>query len=299
MTDNIETAGTTLTRRRGSKTPSSPRIGLALGGGGARGLSHILMLEALAELGLRPSVIAGTSIGGVFGAALAAGLTPQTIRAQTEELLGARFDLLRQLFAARSEPVSKLLKLLPVRAALLKAEALLDIVMPDTVPDDFAALELPLLIVATDYYAQQPAVFTSGPLRQAIAASMALPAIFSPVMINGRAHMDGGLVNPLPFDLLQGCDITIAIDVTGSTRAGKASKPPSALNALIASSQIFQNSIVREKLRARCPDIYIDVGVNQFHVLEFHKFAAILEAAQPAKDKLKFELDKLLGHRLE
>ena len=123
---------------------------------------------------------------------------------------------------------------------------------------------------------------------------MALPAIFSPVMIEERAHMDGGLVNPLPFDLLGDCDISIAIDVTGTARAGNAGKPPSAINALVASSQIFQNSIVREKLRAGRPDIYIDVNVNQFHVLEFHKFADILQAAQPAKEDLKRQLGKHL-----
>ena len=299
MTDAAKTSGKTPALRSLTDIATSPSIGLALGGGGARGLAHILMLEALQELGLKPSLIAGTSIGGVFGAAYAAGLNPQDIRAQSEEILGARFDLLRQLFAARSDPVSKLLNLLPVRGALLKAEALLELVMPTAIPDDFASLELPLTIVATDYYAQQPAIFTSGPLRTAIAASMALPAIFSPVMINDRAHMDGGLVNPLPFDLLEGCDLTIAIDVTGSSRAGRAGKPPSALSALVASSQIFQNSIVREKLRATRPDIYIDVGVNQFHVLEFHKYAAILRAAEPSKDKLKRQLDKLLcGRRL-
>jgi len=285
-----------LTLRKTSELTPVPTVGLALGGGGARGLAHILMLEALEELGVRPKVITGTSIGAIFGACYAAGLSPKTIRAYSEDALGARFDLMRQLFAARSDPVSKLLNLLPVRGSLLKAEALLDLILPDLVPQDFSDLEIPLSVVATDFHAQTPVIFKTGPLRRAIAASMSLPAIFSPVMIDDRAHMDGGMVNPLPFDLIEDCDIIIAIDVTGTVRAGNAGSPPSAFNALVASSQIFQHSIIREKLQTRRPDIYIDVEVNQFLALEFHKFAQIMRAAEPAKAKLKSELVKLLNN---
>ena len=81
---------------------SGPAIGLALGGGGARGLAHVVMLEAFDELGLRPKVIAGTSIGAVIGAAYASGMTAREIRAQMQEVLSARFELARDLFAARA-----------------------------------------------------------------------------------------------------------------------------------------------------------------------------------------------------
>lgn len=79
-------------------THRGPTIALALGGGGARGLAHILMLEAFDELGIRPKIIAGTSIGAVFGAAYASGMTAREIRAHTEEVLGQRFDIIRELF---------------------------------------------------------------------------------------------------------------------------------------------------------------------------------------------------------
>ena len=76
--------------------------------------------------------------------------------------------------------------------------------LPSKVARDFADLQIPLKVVATDFYAQEQVVVERGPLRTAVAASMALPALFTPVTIDGRLLMDGGLVNPLPFDVLDG-----------------------------------------------------------------------------------------------
>lgn len=271
------------------------RIGLALGGGGARGLAHILMLEAFDELGVRPSVITGTSIGAIYGAAYATGLSAKLIRAHTEEALSQRFDLVRQLLSARADPVQKLFNLLPLRSALLNPEALLDLLLPSKVPVDFADLAIPLAVVATDFYAQVPVVLAQGALRRAVAASIALPAIFQPVMMGGRPLMDGGLVNPLPFDLLLGAaDYTIAIDVSGAAREAGSNSMPSAFEAIFASSQILQRSIIREKLKSAQPDIYIDAAVDRFQMLEFHRYREILEASKPAKDVLKRQLSRLL-----
>jgi NTE family protein len=272
------------------------RIGLALGGGGARGLAHILVLEALDDLGVIPDVITGTSIGAIFGAGYASGLSAKLIRAHTEEVLGARVDLVRQLFAARAEPVAKWLNFLPIRTSLFNPESLMEVLLPGQVARDFSALRIPLAIVATDFYAQEQKVITSGPVRQAVAASMALPALFTPVMIDGRALVDGGLVNPLPFDLLAGrVDISIAIDVSGAPQRPGERTQPTAVEVLMASSQIFQRSIVREKLRATQPDIYIDCPVDNFTVLDFHRHKDILAAALPVKDAVKRKLELILN----
>jgi NTE family protein len=285
--------------RRMSLPAKRPRIGLALGGGGARGLAHILVLEAFDELGLKPDLITGTSIGAIYGAAYASGLDAKLIRAHTEETLGQRFDLVRQLFSARAEPVLKILSILPIRPALLDPDALLEYVLPSKVKRDFAELVIPLRIVATDFYAQEQSVLTSGVLRKAVAASMALPAIFTPVMIDGRAMVDGGLVNPLPFDVLAGAaDITVAIDVSGAPRGEGVRAQPSAIEVLLASSQILQRSIIREKLKAAQPDIYVDCAVDAFTVLDFHKFRDVLKSAAPAKDQLKRQLMRLLESQI-
>jgi NTE family protein len=272
---------------------ATSRIALALGGGGARGIAHILVLEALDELGIVPDRIAGTSIGAIYGAAYASGLSAKLIRAHTEEVLGDRIDLARQVFASRAAPTSKWLSVLPIRTSLLDPIALLDVLLPSKVAHDFSQLKIPLQVVATDFYAQEQAVFTTGALRPAVAASMALPAIFSPVQLDKRALVDGGLVNPLPFDLITGGgDITIAIDVSGSPSENTGH--PSAVEVLVASSQIFQRSIVREKLKSARPDIYIDCPVGGFTVLDFHRYKEILAAAAIVKEQVKRQLSLVL-----
>lgn len=292
----MASTGNAVQVRRTTNPARRPSIALALGGGGARGLAHVLMLEVFDELRLRPRVIAGTSIGALFGAAYASGLSARVIRAHTEEALSQRLDIARMLLSARAEPVMRFLKFLPVRYALLQPDAVLDAVLPRGVPRTFDELDIPLRLVATDFYAQEQVVLSHGPLRPAVAASLALPAIFSPVTLEGRMLMDGGLVNPLPFDLLKGeADITVAIDVSGAPMGPGKHPHPSAFSALMSSSQILQRSIVREKLKVQQPDIYIDVGVDEFFVLDFHRFRQILKAAEPAKEQLRRQLVKILA----
>lgn len=279
-------------------------IALALGGGGARGIAHILALEAFDELGIKPARIAGTSAGALFGAAYASGLSAKLIRAHTEEMLSQRLDLVRQIFAARAQPISKLLSLVPLRNALLDPAVLLEAVLPKGVPRTFEALAIPLTTVACDFYAQCEVLHSSGELRPAIAASMALPVVFAPVMFAGRALVDGGFVNPLPFDVLANTGhITVAIDVSGgapddTTTVALRDAPraqPSAVDVMAASSQILQRSIVREKLKRVQPDILIECPVDDFSVIDFHRWREVLVAAAPVKEKLKRQLDRVLS----
>ncbi|CFW99012.1 Patatin [Candidatus Filomicrobium marinum] len=272
----------------------APRIGLALGGGGARGLAHILMLEVFDEMGLRPQLIAGTSIGAIFGAAYASGYTAAQIRTHTEEILKSRLEILRQAFSARQEPLQRFMNVFQLRSSIFNAEALLDLIMPPRTAADFASLEIPLKVIASEFSEQKQMVLSEGPLLQAVAASMALPGLFTPVEIDGAILLDGGLVNPLPFDVLaEDTDITIAINVTGAGRVASEGKP-SAFETIVTSLQILQQSIVREKVRTRKPDILIDVEVGNFHVLEFHKLDKVLEAAAPAKARLRQQLERIL-----
>jgi NTE family protein len=253
------------------------------------------MLEAMDELGIEPSIIVGTSIGAIYGAAYAAGLDARLIRAHTEETLSGRLDLVRQLVSSRASVASRLFNLLPIRAGLLSPTALLDSVLPGGIPNDFAQLRIPLAVVATGFHAQDAVLIDKGPLRPAVAASMALPALFEPVMLGGLTLIDGGLVNPLPFDLIgDRADIVVAIDVSGGARE-EGGGGPGALGALLASTQILQRAIVREKLKSVQPDIYVDSTVEQFNLIEFHRFKDIIASAQPAKAYLKRQLERVLA----
>lgn len=277
------------------RSSGHPRIGLALGGGGARGLAHIVALEAFDELGLKPSVMAGTSMGAILGAAYASGMTGREIRAHVEETLAVRIALVRDIFSMRARSFPRISKLFSPLTALLSSEALLENVYPGRIPANFEDLDIPLSVVATDFYGLEPAIFTSGPLRPAVAASMALPAVFEPVMIEGRALVDGGLVNPLPFDLVAAyADITIAIDVSAAPQPSAKRAHPTATEALLGAPAIFERAIVREKLRSVRPDILIEAGIGQFQLLDIWKTKEILAAAEPIRERLKAALGKVL-----
>ena len=271
-------------------------MGLALGGGGARGLAHIVMLEAFDELGLKPAVISGTSIGAIFGAAYASGIPAKEIREHTQDVLSQRFGLIRDLFAARAQPMQRLLNPFSAPTALLNPDTLLELIMPKATKRNFEDLAIPLKIVASDFYLQEQSIFDEGPLFPAVAASMALPAVFEPVVIDGRALVDGGLTNPLPYDILwPEAQIVIAIDVSGSPVPNAKRVYPTPLESLLASAFLFERSIVREKLKNSQPDILIYAGTSQFQVLDLLKFNEILAAAAPAKDRLKAQIERVLS----
>lgn len=297
MTDKTQPSAVTIPapsvpRRR----DAVPSIGLALGGGGARGLAHVVMLEAFDELGLRPKVMAGTSIGAVVGAAYASGMSAREIRAQMQEVLSVRLELIRDLFNSRARTLPRLSRLFSPLNAVLSPEALLDLIYPTRVARDFANLQIPLKIVATDFYALDARVFESGPLRQAVAASMALPAIFEPIVVDNRAYVDGGLVNPLPFDLVRdGTDVTVAIDVSGVPVPAPDRAHPTATESLFAASFIFERTIIREKLKTQQPDVLIQAGTSHFQLLDIWKVDEILAAALPAKEELKVKLQRIMG----
>ncbi len=278
-----------------TESGSGPTIGLALGGGGARGLAHIPVLETFDELGLKPAMITGTSIGAIFGAAYACGLPAGEIAARAVDMLSRPAEIARRLFSGTARNLIELWALRSFSATLLDAVTVIETVFPEAAETDFADVAIPFRATATDYHEQSPVVLDRGRLAPAIAASMALPALFRAVEHQGRVLSDGGLTNPLPYDLLRpDCSLTVAIDVTGHLRL-KTQRTPTALEAVLATSQIMQNAIVREKLARERPDILIVPPVESFRVLEFYKIRGILKAAAPVKDELKRALDERLS----
>ncbi len=272
-----------------------PKIALALGGGGARGIAHIHVLEVLDELGIKPVALAGTSMGAVMAAGYAAGMSGAAIRDYALETFHHRKELLAKLWKLRPESLRAFLSDGGPRLGDINIERVMEIFLPSDLPDDFADLQIPLAVVATDYYGQQQAVLTSGDLRSAIAASAAIPALFRPVIIDGKVFVDGGMTNPTPHDLLVGsADIVIASDVVGGPE-GEPGKRPSQMDVLIGSIQLLMGTIAAAKREITPSDILIEPEVSQFRALDFLKTEAILEASVKARD----DLCSILSERLE
>jgi NTE family protein len=267
-------------------------LSLALGGGGARGLSHILILEALDEMGVKPRAIAGTSIGALMGAAYCAGMTGAEIRAHCGDLFQKRTELVRRFISRWDGRLAEIWG--SVAPPISAGDRLLKALLPHDLPDTFEELKIPLTVVTTDFYAQDQQIITQGPLFPALTASAALPTLMRPIEIDGRLLIDGGFVNPLPFDLLAGsADIIAAVDVSAGTQESRG-KNPSSIETLIGAMQITLRSIIQEKLRAGAPDILIRPNVGAYRVLDFFKFEEILAASADCKDEFKREVDARL-----
>lgn len=273
-------------------------IGLALGGGAALGLAHISVLEAFDELGIKPDLIVGCSMGAIVGAAYAAGHSARDIGAFVRGLRSKPGDLLNRLWRSRPRAIAALFGPMRATAGQLAAEAVLE-AFADLIPDRFEALHIPMKAVATDFYGWREALLSEGSLRTAVAASMALPLIFRPVIVNGRPMVDGGIVNPLPFEhaVIDG-GILVAVDVIGGP-LGNPGRIPRRVETIVGSTQLLMRAITREKLRGPVrPDILIEPDVAKFRPMEFRRVEAILDAGVAAKDELKRQLTVALGRRV-
>jgi NTE family protein len=274
-------------------TPSEPELVLVLGSGGARGLSHIPVLEALDELGLKPTLIAGSSMGAIVGAAYAAGLSGRELREHVELSFRDRARVIARLLEARIGKFADLVRSLG-NPVLLDGERLLDLFWPQAVPDRFEELAIPFLSVATDYHLHDEVVIGSGPLTPAVAASLAIPGLVRPVTIGGRVLIDGGAINPLPYDRLLGPGrIVLAIDTSAPATVSD-SRVPEPLEAMVGVSQILTRALVQRMIERRPPDILIRAGGDGFGGLDFFKAEAILEAAAPVKEEVKRKLSQAL-----
>jgi NTE family protein len=270
--------------------PAVPRIGLALGAGGAKGLAHIVALEAFDQAGIRPAAIAGSSIGAIIGAAYAAGYSAKAIRDHTLKRFRDRTDVMSRLFQARVGSITDIFSGQFGQALQLDAEAILTEFWPASMPDRFSDLRLPFAAISTDYYQRNERVVSSGKLQNAVAASLAIPGLIRPVLLNGRLHIDGAASNPLPFDrMLEPCDYVIAVDVVGGPESSDPTKQPSTIEAALGASQIMQLAITDAKLQRQDTRLVhlIRPRIAGFSALDFFSVGAILKAAEPIRAEIK------------
>jgi len=263
------------------------RIGLALGGGGARGLAHILMLEVFDQLGIRPYRIAGCSIGAVIGSLYASGMSGRAIRALIDRLTVSKDESwLESLF---DEDITRWIDFIELRlgrGGLIESDALMKFLEGLMHTDRFSQLQIPMRIVATDLWKRDQVIMSRGDLISAIKASMAIPGLFNPVKRDGRVLVDGGLVNPVPYDLLlEECEVVVAIDVLGTDKPGDDASP-GYFDTSFHTFQVMQTIILKEKLKQQKPHIYIKPDIEDVRVLEFYKADEIFTQAESAQRKL-------------
>ncbi len=212
--------------------PVPPRIGLALGGGAARGFAHIGVIQVLEEAGIRPDLVVGTSAGSLVAALYAAGLT------------GAELAVL-----ARQMDENTLTDWAFPGRGLIRGEALARFVRDHTGGRSIDQMKLPLGIVATDLDSGEPILFRVGDTGAAVRASSAVPAVFQPVRISGtREYVDGGLVSPVPvrFARQMGATLVLAVDISQAPEGGPTGDP---FRMLLQTFAIMGKSINRLELR--------------------------------------------------
>lgn len=279
----------------GAADEKTRTVGIALGGGGANGLAHVPLLETLDEMGLRPCRIAGSSIGAVIGALYASGMSGAEIRSLIAEFFLSSED--RFASGLLSEQARSWLDLVEVElgnGGLLSSEGLIAFLFEQLKASTFEELAIPLSVTAADLWTREEIVFDSGPLLPAVQASMALPGVFEPVRHQGRVLVDGGAVNPVPFDLLlDRCDIVVAVDVAG-VRTRPENGETSYFETVFNSVKVMQQAIVSAKLKQRRPDIYLEPRIVDVRALEFYRADEVFEMTRPAAGQLRKELQSLL-----
>ncbi|MGE5414173.1 MAG: patatin-like phospholipase family protein [Syntrophomonadaceae bacterium] len=289
--------------------PARPKIGLALGGGGARGTAHIGVIRMLEELHIPIDYVAGTSMGSIIGGLYSCGYTPD----QMEKLIGTiHWDTLfldaperkDQSFRQKEDDFEHLIPLefglnfkkggLLLPPGLIAGSKLGFVLESATLPcssvTNFDQLRIPFRAVATDIQTGQPYVMGSGNLARVIRASMAIPAIFTPVEIDGHLLVDGGESENLPVQTVRamGADIVIAVNV-GSSGAETAAKPTSVGGMIgrLIDLPLQQNTMASAKLA----DVVITPNLDGYTSADFVKGLKMIplgyQAALAQKAKLE------------
>jgi len=241
-----------------------PKLGLALGGGAARGFAHIGVIQVLEEAGLRPDFVAGTSAGSVVAALYASGKT------------GAQ---LQQIGESMEEAAITDWTLPVFNSGILRGDALAKYVNQQVGGRSLENMTVTLGIVATDLYSGEMMVFQRGDTGLAVRASSAVPAIFQPVKISGRSYVDGGLVSPVPVRAARrmGAQVVLAIDITSPPDS---SGSEGTLAVLLQTASIMGKSINAFELKEA--DVVVRPDLRAVSSADFSSRKKAIEAGRRA-----------------
>lgn len=292
-----------------------PKLGLALGSGVARGWSHIGVLKALHNMGIRPDVVAGTSVGALVGAAY----------------LISRLDVLEEW--TRELTKLRIVRLLDFKmrsGGLVGGQKLVNEMLDHFGDIRIESLPVPFLAVATDLLTGHEVWLRKGPIVDAVRASFSIPGIFRPAHMDGRWLVDGALTNPLPVSICRAmdCQCVIAVNLTGDiigrnrapdsniqTAAGfdllpflsesgmedrlsmldpftrrifrREDKEPSMFGVMTSSLSIILDRITRQRMAGDPPDVQITPRVGHIGLLEFDRAAEAIAEGEAAVERAK------------
>ncbi|ACU91153.1 patatin-like phospholipase family protein [Desulfomicrobium baculatum] len=300
-----------------TKTTSNLKIGLALGSGSSRGWAHIGIINALAEQGIRPDIVCGTSVGALVGAAHAAGnldKLEEWVRSLTRLETASFFELTSSFTGFVN--TSRLRKFLEKHVAGAN----------DRIED----LKLQYGSVATDLESGREIWFTKGPLLEAVWASISLPGLFPAIRHENRWLVDGGLVNPVPVSVCRalGADVVIAVNLNGDivgkhlVKTPKQKKkngvaeafsnlvkeyagslffdseeedePPGLFDAIAGSVNIAQERITRSRLAGDPPEILLAPKLSHIGLLEFFRAEEAIAEGSKCVERALPEIEHLL-----
>ena len=273
------------------------KIGLALGGGGAKGFAHVGVLRALGELKVHPDILTGTSMGGVVAALYAAGLSVERIEA-----------------SLRATGLTVLAAREPSRLGLVGRTKLIQWLGSLIGDVTFDQLPRGLALMAVDLEAETEVILDTGRVMDAVLATMAFPGLFAPVERDGRYLIDGGALNNVPFDVARhlGADFVVASDVLAhraplfQNPASTARPVESLVRQLLFRSgaealwevvertiTIMQEGHVKDKMATCPPDVMLCPEVGHVALFEVHQFEECLEAGVAAVRAHEVELLRL------
>ncbi|MDM4766134.1 patatin-like phospholipase family protein [Pelomonas sp. SE-A7] len=246
--------------------PKPPRIGLALGGGAARGFAHIGVIQVLEEQGIKVDLVAGTSAGSLVAALYASGRNGNEMAQLAESM--DEGSITDWAFPTRG---------------LIRGEALARFVREKTGNKLIEQMPLPLGIVATDLSDGSPILFRTGDTGAAVRASSSVPAVFQPVHIGNRDYVDGGLVAPVPvrFARQMGAELVIGVDITSPPEEKPGSDP---LRMLLQTFSIMGRSINTFELRDA--DLVIRPALNGIGSADFTARKRSIQAGREAAQAL-------------
>ncbi|MEO8668671.1 MAG: patatin-like phospholipase family protein [Bauldia sp.] len=304
------------------EAPGKVRIGLALGGGAARGWTHIGVLHALEEAGISPSIVAGTSIGAVVGGCYVAGGLDELERFATGLTRRRVFGLMDLSFAG---------------SGLIGGNRLARLLEDGLQGKRIESFDKSFVSVATELATGHEIWLSRGPIVEAMRASYALPGIFKPVRVSGRWLVDGALVNPIPVSVCRalGANFVIAVNLSAdgfgrgtvvqnhvsdplaelleevpeegftdtrqARRAfrrqliGRDTGPPSISSVMMEAFNIIQDRIARSRLAGDPPDVMIGPKLGKIGLFEFHRAREMIDIGYQCSRRMVGEIKETVA----